>query len=113
MPTRPHVRVTHTVAEMELSATAYNEIAEKLREAGYDHVFDENGMIDMHGIGLIRSPGPPQGEELFERVSYVMNEKKARGNYAVTIGFLDLETAQQFHQWVAERSSKATKQEIT
>jgi len=49
------VAVTHTYAVLEVSAAAYDEIAEKLREADYGHAFDEEeGAIDMHGIGLTR-----------------------------------------------------------
>lgn len=46
------MRSTHTYAELRLSPAAYKEIAEKLKEAGYDHAFMENGVIDMHGIGV-------------------------------------------------------------
>lgn len=45
---------THTYALLELSAAAYEEIERKLREAGYHHAFDDNGVIDMHGIGIGR-----------------------------------------------------------
>jgi hypothetical protein len=50
--------MTHTYAELPVSRATYDEIAAKLREAGYDHVFmPERGRdeptIDMHGIGLI------------------------------------------------------------
>jgi len=51
------LRFTHTFAELEVSAAAYDEIAAKLRAAGYDHAF-VNGAIDMHGIGLTRGPEP-------------------------------------------------------
>lgn len=43
---------THTYAVLDLSKAAYDEIAEKLRAAGYDHAFMDNGVIDMHGIGV-------------------------------------------------------------
>jgi hypothetical protein len=43
---------THTVAVLELSKAAYDEIAEKLLAAEYDHVFDADGLIDMTGIGV-------------------------------------------------------------
>lgn len=43
---------THTYALLEISAGAYDEIAAKLRAAGYDHAFNADGEIDMHGIGL-------------------------------------------------------------
>lgn len=49
---------THTHANLEVSDAAYQEIAERLRDAGYDHVFDEEGTIDMHGIGLVPGGDP-------------------------------------------------------
>lgn len=45
---------THTYAELEVSADTYDEIAEKLRKAEYDHAFMDDGTIDMHGIGLTK-----------------------------------------------------------
>lgn len=45
---------THTYVIMELSPAAYDEIAQKMREAGYDHVFGEDGEIDMYGIAVTR-----------------------------------------------------------
>ena len=60
--------MTHTVATMEVSAVAFDEIAAKLREAGYDHAFlrikQDGGaaIIDMHGIGLLRRPAAPANE---------------------------------------------------
>ena len=51
---RPRPRSTHTLAGMEVTVTTYNEIANKLREAGYDHVFADEG-IDMTGIMLCRN----------------------------------------------------------
>lgn len=47
------MRGTHTCAVLEVSKSAWDEIAVKLREAGYDHAFSLDGKtIDMHGIGL-------------------------------------------------------------
>lgn len=46
---------THTYAIMDISTAAYNEIAGKLRDAGYDHAFQQSEgreCIDMHGVGL-------------------------------------------------------------
>lgn len=50
-------RSTYTFAKLEVSRGTYDEIAGKLRAAGYDHAFVD-GAIDMHGIGLVRSPEP-------------------------------------------------------
>lgn len=45
-------RHTHTVATLDVTAATYDEIARQLREAGYNHVFLDDGTIDMTGIGL-------------------------------------------------------------
>ena len=56
------LRTTYTFVELEVSSAVYDEIAAKLREAGYDHAFIEgaNGAIDMHGIGLVREEDDSQ-----------------------------------------------------
>lgn len=53
-------RTTHTVVTLGLSRAAYDEVARKLREAGYEHCFDGD-LIDMTGIGVIppADPLPP------------------------------------------------------
>lgn len=50
--------MTHTFAELEVSAATYDEIEKLLKAAGYGHAFIpmEGGVaIDMHGIGLKRA----------------------------------------------------------
>jgi hypothetical protein len=44
--------MSYTYARLPLSPEAYDEIATKLKEAGYHHAFENNGDIDMHGIGV-------------------------------------------------------------
>lgn len=51
------IRQTHTYAELEVSAPVYDEIANLLRTARYDHAFIENA-IDMHGIALVKRVSP-------------------------------------------------------
>jgi hypothetical protein len=46
------IRQTHTFAVLELSEAAYLEISGKLRAAGYEHAFHNDGEIDMHGIAV-------------------------------------------------------------
>lgn len=56
------LNVTHTYAVLEVSKATFDEIASKLREAGYSHAFHSEShgadreqkdvIIDMHGIGL-------------------------------------------------------------
>lgn len=51
--------MTHTYSELAVSRSTYDEIVEKLREAGYDHAFIDDDpdhpedTLDMHGIGLV------------------------------------------------------------
>lgn len=52
------LRSTHTYAELEVSAAAYDEIASKFRAAGYDHALMSDGTLDMHGIGLTKAVPP-------------------------------------------------------
>lgn len=51
------IRQTHTYAKLELSKAAYDEITTKLKAAGYDHSFMDDGTIDMHSIGVTREEG--------------------------------------------------------
>jgi hypothetical protein len=50
------LRTTHTYVTLAVSESTYNEIAEKFKAAGYDHVFHRDGrnrvVIDMQGIAL-------------------------------------------------------------
>lgn len=49
--------MTHTYTTLQVSRSAFDEIAAKLSAAGYEHAFDVDAhsepVIDMHGIGLI------------------------------------------------------------
>ena len=45
-------RTTHTYVTLLVSEAAYDEIARKLRAAGYNHVFMDDGAIDMYGIAI-------------------------------------------------------------
>lgn len=48
------IRQTHTYAILPVSRSAFEEIKSKLTEAGYEHVFDEDGnVIDMNGLALM------------------------------------------------------------
>lgn len=49
---------TYTLATLEVSAAAYQEISAKLRAAGYDQALASDGVIDMTGIGLETAPPP-------------------------------------------------------
>ena len=51
--------MTYTYVILEISKPAYDEIAKKLKDAGYDQVFHEQGgevVIDMHGIAVKSEP---------------------------------------------------------
>jgi hypothetical protein len=50
--------VTYTSVLLEVSSFTYDEIACKLRAAGYDHAFGTGPAIDMQGIALTRAGSP-------------------------------------------------------
>src|SRR3546814_19413342 len=52
--------MTYSFATLDISRRAYDEIARKLRAAGYEHAFLKDGLIDMQGIGL--QPSSQEGE---------------------------------------------------
>ncbi len=54
--------MTHTFVELELSKAAYDEIARKLRAAGYDMAFGKDGLIDMHGLAVSIEPENPAAD---------------------------------------------------
>lgn len=78
---RKHFTETHTFAELDLSAAAYDEIAAKLKAAGYDHAFLEDGAIDLRGLGAVRGAPPEEGTLRTDAVS--------RGTYDCVKGELD------------------------
>lgn len=45
--------MTHTYAKLPVSYAAFDEIYNRLLDAGYHHCFLDNGAIDMHGLALI------------------------------------------------------------
>lgn len=46
------MKSTHTIATLEVSQAAHDEICIALEAAGYQHAFLEDGLLDMTGIGL-------------------------------------------------------------
>jgi hypothetical protein len=60
-------RHTHTYVTLEISASAYDEIATALRAADYGHCFNSEGEIDMAGIAVTRGADPMERRERRER----------------------------------------------
>jgi hypothetical protein len=56
------VRQTHTYALLEVSPPVFNEIAQKLKAAGYEHAFTGKNEIDLNGIGLAPDPNAKAGD---------------------------------------------------
>jgi hypothetical protein len=53
------LRATHTYSVLGISEAAFNEIKDKLEEAGYHHCFNGEGpdlVIDMAGVALQKEP---------------------------------------------------------
>jgi hypothetical protein len=64
----------HTLAMMELSASAWEEIARKMHDAGYDHVFSGDGMIDMNGIAVVKTKPEPSQSVIRDPYEIIANE---------------------------------------
>lgn len=84
--------MTHTFAELAVTAGTYEEIAEKLREANYGHTFIGDA-IDMHGIGLIRAiddgdsyPWPEHGWTCFHCGETFRTKASARDHFGADPG---------------------------
>ena len=55
--------MTYTYANLEISGAAYDEIAAKLKAAGYQDVITKEGNIDMQGVHLARAAENASGNE--------------------------------------------------
>ena len=51
---------THTYAKLAVPEHIYDYIRKRLQDAGYEHAFQPNGAIDMHGVAIVSEPA---GEE--------------------------------------------------
>lgn len=74
--------MTYTYVIMEISREAYDEIAIKMREAKYDHVFNDGGegktaLIDMHGIAVQGDGKPPREQPLLQCIDCRNTESPA------------------------------------
>lgn len=60
--------MSHTYAVLQISKAAFDEIRGKLKEAGYEHAFDdaaEGGpVVDMHGVAVQAVPKTPESDPL-------------------------------------------------
>lgn len=59
--------MSHTYAVLEVSKATFDEVRQKLKEAGYEHAFHEDlfhdEVIDMHGIALQKEGSEVREEE--------------------------------------------------
>jgi hypothetical protein len=60
-----NMRSTHTYVELEISQSAFDEIAQKLKAADYGHAFMDARTIDMHGIAVTQGPAGKDFEAIF------------------------------------------------
>jgi hypothetical protein len=87
------LRQTYTIAELEVTAGAYDEIHQKREDAGYDHAF-RDGVIDMHGIGLTRAEPASNDCKLataIERIQAALDFHGSHNLLALAIDRADLE----------------------
>src|SRR5688572_22012604 len=55
---------THTYAVLEVPAVVYAAVRALLTRAGYEHAFQPDGAIDMHGIALQPKPGAAMSSDV-------------------------------------------------
>ena len=71
------VTATHTYAILDIPPQAWADIAAQLADAGYDHVFHDDGesrpVIDMHGLALRATPGEPAALPEFPQAGDIAN----------------------------------------
>ncbi len=74
--------MTHSYAILTVSAATFQEVADKLRDAGYGHAFD-GGRIDMHGIALAVDPNDyePDDADSFDRHADHVEARADAGQY--------------------------------
>lgn len=53
-------RTTHTTARLEVSRAFFEDVKARLRDAGYDHAFLQDGSIDMTGIAIAPVEDEPE-----------------------------------------------------
>jgi hypothetical protein len=79
---------THTYALLEVPAVVYAAVKALLTRAGYDHAFQPDGAIDMHGIALTKQPGArgvTTNEGMVE-VGTILSSKHGHGRVEMQIG---------------------------
>lgn len=79
------MKATHTYALLELSPRAYHEIAERLRAAGYEAAFHDDGdagvVLDMQGLAVAREQGDTitrAGDASIE-IGSILSQRTKRG----------------------------------
>lgn len=73
-----NLRQTHTFVTLEVQPEFFAEVAANLKDAGYDHVFDDDGMtIDMAGIALTPEAPHPKLKNKYPIVLYFENKAEA------------------------------------
>lgn len=60
--------MTHSLARLEISPEAYDEIKALFDKAGYSHVFMSDGMINMNGIGIVPKVHPKVEEKTLDLI---------------------------------------------
>lgn len=77
--------MTRTYALLQISAPAFNEIAQRLAQAGYAHAFAVEAVIDMHGIGLSVDPAIKPGDTTID-IRSLLSARTKEGLVQVQFG---------------------------
>ena len=96
------MRSTHTVATLEVSHAAYDEIRIRLEKEGYGHTIQHDGTIDLTGIGLVRFETNPSRTHLpsvtsAERDVPTENQRQVGGKHYGLGSFQHWDVVAYFH----------------
>ena len=91
---RPLLRTTYTYVTMELSPATYAEIRKILMDAGYNHAFHEDGIIDMNGLAVKDDLNKAEYADWYGTVVGVQETAEA------TIQLLEVTSATGVPRWV-------------
>jgi len=105
---------THTYAILEVPGVVYAAVKALLTRAKYEHTFQQDGAIDMHGIALKAQPGA-KTDGLIE-IGTIISSTSGRARVEVQIGTevaqWDIGNAKTVHTMLGEAIEAAISDEL-
>ena len=115
--------MTYTYAILNVSPRTYTEIAERLKAAGYQSAFQEEGddgvVIDMHGIALARASLPDATETepgTTIEIGTILSQRTQAGMVELAMGQestqMDLDKAREVSRMLSEAIEAAISDQL-